>query len=218
MSLILPTDLIGIQQVMSQSNVLIKFPDALKLSGTANFHKWASILRVKVSPLGCGLMNYLDTGTLNFDPSISADDQVRYHQSINNLVEDLMYLSVSDKLFIGEYDYHGKALYDRLVSRYGMITLRSRYIQISSAITKLASKSLSATDVNTLIRNLSANALTGMSLQEFLGFLVLYGIHNPSAESRILDGNLPIDYRELDISLADIFVASEPSTVSTVVV
>ncbi|GMG17645.1 unnamed protein product [[Candida] boidinii] len=126
-----------------------------------------------------------------------------------------MYLSVSDKLFIGEYDYHGKALYDRLVSRYGMITLRSRYIQISSAITKLASKSLSATDVNTLIRNLSANALTGMSLQEFLGFLVLYGIHNPSAESRILDGNLPIDYRELDISLADIFVASEPSTVST---
>ncbi|GMF06397.1 unnamed protein product [[Candida] boidinii] len=78
-------------------------------------------------------MNYLDTGTLNFDPSISADDQVRYHQSINNLVEDLMYLSVSDKLFIGEYDYHGKALYDRLVSRYGMITLRSRYIQISSA-------------------------------------------------------------------------------------
>ncbi|GMF51389.1 unnamed protein product [[Candida] boidinii] len=54
-----------------------------------------------------------------------------------------------------------------------------------------------------------------MSLQEFLGFLVLYGIHNPSAESRILDGNLPIDYRELDISLADIFVASEPSSVST---
>ncbi|GME89034.1 unnamed protein product [[Candida] boidinii] len=54
-----------------------------------------------------------------------------------------------------------------------------------------------------------------MSLQEFLGFLVLYGIHNPSAESRILDGNQPIDYRELDVSLADIFVASEPSTVST---
>ncbi|GME86221.1 unnamed protein product [[Candida] boidinii] len=54
-----------------------------------------------------------------------------------------------------------------------------------------------------------------MSIQEFLGMLVLYGIHNPSAEARILDGNLPIDYRELDVSLADIFVASEPSTVST---
>ncbi|GMF33542.1 unnamed protein product [[Candida] boidinii] len=77
MSLILPTDLIGIQQVMSQSNVLIKFPEPLKLSGTANFHKWASILRVKVSPLGCGLMNYLDTGAVNFDPSIGADDQAR---------------------------------------------------------------------------------------------------------------------------------------------
>lgn len=215
MSLILPTDLIGIQQVMSQSNVLIKFPEPLKLSGTANFHKWASILRVKVSPLGCGLMNYLDTGAVNFDPSIGADDQMRYYQSLNMFVENLMYLSVSDKLFTVDFDYHGKDLYDRLVSRYGTITLRSRYVQISSAITKLASKSLSASDVNTLIRNLSTNALTGMSIQEFLGMLVLYGIHNPSAEARILDGNLPIDYRELDVSLADIFVASEPSTVST---
>ncbi|GMF56371.1 unnamed protein product [[Candida] boidinii] len=104
MSLILPTDLIGIQQVMSQSNVLIKFPEPLKLSGTANFHKWASILRVKVSPLGCGLMNYLDTGAVNFDPSIGADDQARYYLALNNFVENLMYLSVSDKLFTGDFD------------------------------------------------------------------------------------------------------------------
>ncbi|OWB64446.1 hypothetical protein B5S29_g5554 [[Candida] boidinii] len=205
MSLILPTDLIGIQQVMSPANASIKFPDGLKLSGTANFNKWSALLRVKVSPLGCGLMNYLDTGTVEFDSSIGVEDQSRYYQSLNMFVENLMYLTVSDKLFTGDFDYQGRELYNRLVARYGVITLRSRYVQISSALSKLSSKNLSAAAVNTVIRDLAANALTGMSLHEFLGFLLLYGIHNPAAESRILDANLSVDFRDLDVSLADLF-------------
>ncbi|GME92116.1 unnamed protein product [[Candida] boidinii] len=54
-----------------------------------------------------------------------------------------------------------------------------------------------------------------MTLHEFLGFLLLYGIHNPAAEARVLDGNLSVDFRDLDVTLGDLFVASDSSTSST---
>ncbi|GME85781.1 unnamed protein product [[Candida] boidinii] len=53
-------------------------------------------------------MNYLDTGTVEFDSSIGVEDQSRYYQSLNMFVENLMYLTVSDKLFTGDFDYQGR--------------------------------------------------------------------------------------------------------------
>ncbi|GME96783.1 unnamed protein product [[Candida] boidinii] len=56
-------------------------------------------------------------------------------------------------------------------------------------------------------------------MEEFLGMILLAALKSPLAESRILDTNSSVDYRDLDVSLADILVNStNPAPPSTALV
>ncbi|GMF61225.1 unnamed protein product [[Candida] boidinii] len=79
-----------------------------------------------------------------------------------------MYNTVSEKLFTNDMDYQGRKLFQRIVTRYGTITRRSRYVQICAAISQLSSKTLSPAAATSLIHDLATNALNGVNMEEFL--------------------------------------------------